>query len=102
MPYWRYREKRLPALVRYLPLRSVPIQLMKTFKSHDERVTVPLPVALPPDVPLAAVAAECGFGNVSHFGQTFRRFTGASPAGFRARSAALSPAPMSRTSGAMC
>ncbi len=55
-----------------------------------------------PDVPLAAVAAECGFGNVSHFGQTFRRFTGASPAGFRARSAALSPAPMSRTSGAMC
>jgi AraC-like DNA-binding protein len=39
-----------------------------------------------PAVPLAGIAAECGFGNVSHFVHTFRRHTGLAPATFRRES----------------
>ena len=35
------------------------------------------------DAPVSAVAAACGFGNVSHFVQVFRRHAGCAPAAFR-------------------
>lgn len=34
--------------------------------------------------PLAEIAADCGFADQAHFGRVFRRFTGTTPARFRA------------------
>jgi AraC family transcriptional regulator len=70
-----------------------PVHLARVFRQierctpgeYQQRLQVRAACELLRDVewPLAAIAAECGFADQSHFTRVFRRFSGTTPARFR-------------------
>jgi AraC family transcriptional regulator len=84
-----------------------PVHLARTFRQserctpgeYQQRLQVRAACELLRNAewPLAAIAAECGFADQSHFTRVFRRHTGATPARFRvtiaARGISAEPSP---------
>ena len=70
-----------------------PVHLARVFRAHvqktagdyvrDLRVRAACQMLRDREVPLAAVAAECGFADQSHLNRIFKRFVGTTPAQFR-------------------
>jgi AraC family transcriptional regulator len=70
-----------------------PVHLARVFRAHthktagdylrDLRVRAACELLRDREVPLAAVAAECGFADQSHLTRMFKRFVGTTPAQFR-------------------
>jgi AraC family transcriptional regulator len=70
-----------------------PVHLARVFRAHarksagdyvrDLRVRAACQMLRDREVPLAAVAAECGFADQSHLTRIFKRFVGSTPAQFR-------------------
>lgn len=70
-----------------------PVHLARVFRAHarktagdylrDLRVRAACQLLRDREVPLAAVAAECGFADQSHLTRIFKRFVGTTPAQFR-------------------
>jgi AraC family transcriptional regulator len=70
-----------------------PVHLARVFRAREQqtpgdylrrvRVRVACDLLRDPEWPLAAIAAECGFADQSHFTRTFKRIAGSTPAQFR-------------------
>jgi len=70
-----------------------PVHLARVFRKMEKRtpgeyqqqlqVRAGCELLRDPEWPLAAIAAECGFADQSHFTRVFRRMAGATPAQFR-------------------
>ena len=70
-----------------------PVHLARVFRAHahktagdyvrDLRVRAACDLLRDPDFPLAAVAAECGFADQSHFTRIFKRTVNTTPGEFR-------------------
>jgi len=79
-----------------------PVHLARVFRRIEKRtpgeyqqglqVRAACELLRDPEWPLAAIAAECGFADQSHFTRIFRRMTGTTPARFRQNIVPFAPA----------